>query len=382
MRRLGPIAVITLVASLLAAPLASSQPRADGSIVGVVRHKDGTPYAGAKVGIQGWGTVLTGPDGRYQATPVPPGEYRVSFEAPNDDYRIVYYGGYPPEEAFDSPLVQVGSGQEVTANGRFLQKAGRLAPKITDVATGDVIYDGTLVLRRPNGTLVYRGSVPGSDLFPPGKYVVSFERGSSPFASVTATFGNKQWVQLDQGALLVVVMFTSRRCEGQWPTIIGTTGDDEIKGTEGADIVAAGMGDDVVLGRGGQDVICLGDGNDTGKGHNGMDRIVGADGDDTILGGGRDDVLLGDDGEDTIRGGPGNDDIDGGDDADDVNGGGGDDQIEGGSGRDRLNGGWGDDTLSGGPQADFLNGGRGVDTLDGGDGSDTCKFGETLISCE
>ena len=126
-------------------------------------------------------------------------------------------------------------------------------------------------------------------------------------------------------------------CDGRRATIIGTSGNDRIRGTDG---------DDVIVARGGNDRIEAGDGDDRICGGPGNDRIEGGDGDDRILGG------------------PGNDRIEGGN---------GDDTLSGGPGNDRLDGGNGDDTLSGG---------LGNDRLDGGNGDDTCTGGERNRNCE
>ena len=44
--------------------------------------------------------------------------------------------------------------------------------------------------------------------------------------------------------------------------ILGTAGNDVLRGTPGADFFAAGDGNDVILGRGGDDLVCAGLGSD------------------------------------------------------------------------------------------------------------------------
>lgn len=97
---------------------------------------------------------------------------------------------------------------------------------------------------------------------------------------------------------------------GDFLTIVGSKGDDVVKGT------MSGAAYD------------MGAGNDTVHGGNGADTIDGGAGNDTLYGGKGDDEL--------ISGGAGNDTIDGGDGAD---------AIEGGTGVDSLTGGKGDDTF-------------------------------------
>lgn len=98
-------------------------------------------------------------------------------------------------------------------------------------------------------------------------------------------------------------------------------------------------------------------GNDTLRGTSAGDAIYGIDGNDTIEGRDGDDTLFGGLGMDTLLAGNGNDQL---------NGEGGNDTLEGGSGDDRLDGGLGDDLLKGGAGNDsyiFLRG-NGNDTVD------------------
>jgi serralysin len=207
-------------------------------------------------------------------------------------------------------------------------------------------------------------------------------------------------------------------------TIIGTPGDDPLRGTPAADRIFGLAGDDYLTGRGGPDLLVGGPGRD------GMDGGPGAD---TMVGGIEDDHFIGGPGTDTLRfegtaaadrllvsTGIAFDDpntfifADNGSFAGAslpevehlvVNGRGGDDRLVveavfgtrvipvlGGqvevTGLDRLtfNGGAGDDTLDGsaangpltahgGAGDDRLVGGHGDDVLDGGLGSDTLAGG-------
>lgn len=126
------------------------------------------------------------------------------------------------------------------------------------------------------------------------------------------------------------------KCAGVPATIVGTVGDDVIRGTSRRDVIAALGGDDVVRGLGGNDMICLGAG---------ADRGIGGVGSDTILGG------------------PGAD------------------RLEGGTGRDLLDGGPGADLLDGGKGTDRLIGGSGRDVARGGAGRDVCGA-ERRTGCE
>jgi Ca2+-binding RTX toxin-like protein len=114
-----------------------------------------------------------------------------------------------------------------------------------------------------------------------------------------------------------------------------TSGPDVIRGTNGADDIAALGGDDVVCGRNGADDISLGNGNDIGDGGSKADVITGGDGADKVFGG---------NGNDLLRGSDGNDHLNGGDGRDALLGQGGNDQLVGGTRRDDCNGGPGIDT--------------------------------------
>lgn len=73
---------------------------------------------------------------------------------------------------------------------------------------------------------------------------------------------------------------------------------DVIQGTNGGDLIAAGLNNDIVR---------AGSGNDTVWGGAGHDTIYGDLGDDVLFGGSGDDVLFGGSGADVMHGGPGND---------------------------------------------------------------------------
>lgn len=148
-----------------------------------------------------------------------------------------------------------------------------------------------------------------------------------------------------------------QRCFGRKPTIVGTNGDDRIRGTSGSDVIITGPGNDVVRGRRGHDRICTGDLDD---------RIFGGRGNDRILGGGGLEVIHGGPGHDRIfthanripergyheyaYGEKGNDVIVGGENPD---------RLSGGPGSDVVRGGGNDDDLT----EEYLLGGRGDDQM-------------------
>lgn len=195
-------------------------------------------------------------------------------------------------------------------------------------------------------------------------------------------------------------------------TLIGTGGDDTLRGTPGEDVICGFGGDDTIYGGGGDDVVKGGGGNDTVYGQGGGDRlyghigedlIYGQNGDDTIYGQGGGDRLYGQNGDDVLLGGAGRDVLIGKKHNDVLRGGPGPDRLVGGSWRDRLLGGGGNDVLIGGEHADWLidrsgrdrlYGGprndylnvrdnRGRDLANGGTGRDTCRAdrGDVRRSC-
>jgi Ca2+-binding RTX toxin-like protein len=211
------------------------------------------------------------------------------------------------------------------------------------------------------------------------------------------------------------------RCHGRRAEIVGTDGNDVLRGTPERDVIFGGGGDDEILGSLGNDLLCggLGDdlihggrGNDEVDGGAGTDRVIGDLGDDKVMGGrGNADEVAGSLGIDTLNGGPGEFDLvhgdygydrmDGGPGNSDIasfatavaggkgagvwvslqahkaRGDGHDrlfrlESIEGSAFRDMLIGGHGDNAINGGPGDDTIRGGGGVDDLVGGQGSDSC----------
>jgi Ca2+-binding RTX toxin-like protein len=183
-------------------------------------------------------------------------------------------------------------------------------------------------------------------------------------------------------------------------SVDGGAGDDEIKGTDGPDLIVGGEGNDTLDGGSGDDRIVGDRGSDTMNGDDGDDTLVWNNGDGS-------DVINGDDGRDDVEvnGAPAGDiftvqpngariqfertnlvpfslDI-GSSETMHANGLGGDDAItvgnvgtfavtaSGGSGNDTLTGGSSSETLVGGSGNDTINPGGGLDFVSGDDGDDT-----------
>lgn len=133
----------------------------------------------------------------------------------------------------------------------------------------------------------------------------------------------------------VTLLDLQPRCNGLIATIVGTTGNDVINGTNGNDVIVGLGGNDTINGGNGNDIICGDGGNDILNGGNGMDTLFGGFGNDTL------------------------------------NGNNGNDSLDGGGNNDTLAGNNGDDTLTGGTGADSFSGGHGTDTntdFNAGDG--------------
>lgn len=176
-------------------------------------------------------------------------------------------------------------------------------------------------------------------------------------------------------------------CFGKTPTLVGTSGDDRLEGTDRPDVIVGLGGTDEIWGRGGDDLICGGDnpkafyleedderlpeklwggrGADRMTGEGGFDYVVGGAGPDVLFGGPGNDMVMGSRGDDRSFGGVGKDRILGW-----ARGGSDNDFASGGPGDDYLNEDRGSDVLKGGPGSDYLLGGSGDDTLTGGSGAD------------
>jgi Ca2+-binding RTX toxin-like protein len=95
--------------------------------------------------------------------------------------------------------------------------------------------------------------------------------------------------------------------------IYGTDGNDNLIGTDFADISIFGYaGDDTIRGKGGDDIIDAGAGDDWIYGEDGNDTMLGRDGRDIFYGGNGDDVAWGEAGNDWMWGGSGIDTLYGG----------------------------------------------------------------------
>ena len=228
-----------------------------------------------------------------------------------------------------------------------------------------------------------------------GSDTVTYERHESGVAATidgAANDGNAQ--DLNPRSQL------SDMIEEDVEALVGSPGDDVLKGSSVRNALEGGGGDDHLDAGSGDDTLSAGPGADYASGGSGDDLLTGDDGADTLAGGDGGDTLSGDEGDDALDGGAGPDALAGGGgvdradysaattavtaSADGIPGDGvtaeGDDvgadveSLTGGSGSDFLTGNDAGGELSGGPGDDMLDGRGGPDALIGGPGRDTASY--------
>lgn len=262
-------------------------------------------------------------------------------------------------------------------NGAGVDRDPDSAFTVTSI-NGDSALVGTEITL-PSGALVTI-SANGDATFDPNGAFNTLNAGEQGTEQLTYTISDAQGAT-DQATVVFTV-------DGVTNTILGTPGNDLIRGTDEADDIDGLGGNDLITGLAGNDTIKGGPGLDIIRGGADddvliggaqKDRMFGEAGDDRLDGGGGDDRLLGLAGNDTINGNAGDDVLSGGRGNDLVSGQDGDDRLRGGrdsdtliagDGKDRLQGGTGNDSLFGQAGNDNLTGAGGADTLSGGDGLD------------
>ena len=93
-------------------------------------------------------------------------------------------------------------------------------------------------------------------------------------------------------------------------TVDGTSGPDDLVGTDKADVIHGSGGEDYLSGLAAADVLYAGAGNDTVVGREGNDRIYGNAGSDMLFGNENNDTInsAGDRGKDIVKCGQGDND--------------------------------------------------------------------------
>ena len=120
--------------------------------------------------------------------------------------------------------------------------------------------------------------------------------------------------------------------------VIGTNGDDQLRGSSENNTLTGGAGDDTINGVDGTNLLQGGDDNDSIYGGIGVDTLEGGIGNDVLQGGDNNDILTAGDGDDILEQlqGAGNDTIDAGAGNDTIYSGEGDNRITGGDDSDTL----------------------------------------------
>ncbi len=101
------------------------------------------------------------------------------------------------------------------------------------------------VERRPNGDFTYYGATGDFNLAESGRNAIDVYKVTLAPPPGTAAGGGRSV------------------CKRSRATIVGTQGDDRLRGASGRDVIMGRGGGDVIKGRGGKDQICSGGGNDT-----------------------------------------------------------------------------------------------------------------------
>jgi Ca2+-binding RTX toxin-like protein len=168
---------------------------------------------------------------------------------------------------------------------------------------------------------------------------------------------------------------------------VGGSGNDQLFGNAGVNVLSGGAGNDGLYGGAGADILDGGAGFDlarydtsTGPIYLRLDGVAGSFGDavgdqlisiEGIVGSYFNDTLVGNNiNNDYLYGLGGNDGLYGLGGNDTLEGGAGDDALFGGTGNDILGGGTGNDGVFGEAGNDVLYGGDGNDYIEGGDGND------------
>jgi Ca2+-binding RTX toxin-like protein len=171
--------------------------------------------------------------------------------------------------------------------------------------------------------------------------------------------------------------------------IVGSSFNDGLIGTDGANRIQGGLGNDGIDGADGADTLEGGQGRDllsyehsdagvtvdlflnlatggdaTGDQISGFEDVRGSLFNDSLFGNEDANRLVGDNGSDLIEGDGGND------------------TLEGGSGNDTLRGGNNNDNVTGGNSNDFIDSGYDDDTMSGGSGNDSFLFDVTSLAGE
>ncbi|MEU8004893.1 lamin tail domain-containing protein [Catellatospora sp. NPDC049111] len=261
-------------------------------------------------------------------------------------------------------------------SGRILDRAGR-SVSIADTAGGVLVTvgagtaparvaldGGTAAIALGEGAYVLGGT--GSVTVLGGEPAVATVAVQGTAVTVTVAAGG--WVSYPEvtvksglaallgirstgGVTVAAAGVPQDLCAAVQNVLVGSTRNETISGTEGADLILGKGGNDVVNGNGGGDCVVTGTGNDV---------VTTTSGDDRVDAGGGNNVVGTGEGGDVVRTGSGNDV---------VNAAGGDDRVEAGDGNNTVNSAAGDDAVTTGSGNDVVDCGAGTDTAHAGRGN-------------
>jgi hypothetical protein len=241
---------------------------------------DGTSTDGAY-----WRIVTMDPDGTNQrvvSDPEDPGNDPFPDDSPNHDEMpkwspdgqwIAFATHQQPEQQWDVQIVRANGTdqQNVLPDDRFEDLWPTWAPSGTEVLfTSNRTGDHTRAIYSVDVSrfLTTTAATPAGDTF---RAVTADAAVAEPSVQLVGGVGRTQDSDL----------YGHLRC-----TIRGTTGDDELVGTEVRDVICARGGDDVIEGATGKDVVYAGPGADRVLGRPGNDVLIGGAGADVLNGGG------------------------------------------------------------------------------------------------
>ena len=351
-------------------------------------NSNSDPEGASRMAVQPDGKiVLAGWQNKeVQVARVVPGAVLDETFGDRHDGRPVFAYGPTSTDSGQDLVLESDGRIDVAASGREdhvmvvtrLTPAGRLDNSLNGNGSAYVHFSSddaaNAVALQSNGKIVLAGSTdkdigvarlqpggpPDSTFGPDGKRTVSFVEGQSEAFAMLLQGDGRIVLVGHAGSSAAVVRLQgdtasaggapggpggpagpntsgrTPRCAGKKATIIGTAGNDKLKGTRRADVIVGLGGSDRIDGLAGNDIVCGGAGNDTISGGAGNDRIAGEAGKD---------------------------------------------KLSGGAGNDKLSGGSGNDTLSGGAGKDKVDGGAGKDKDSGGPGKDTCVGKDQKSSC-
>ncbi|MBT3142865.1 hypothetical protein KL867_17480 [Ruegeria litorea] len=252
-----------------------------------------------------------------------------------------------------------------------------IGPKVLDVLANDADPDGNLL------SIIEVSEIPmDTSVYTVGESIVIDLQNAISFGEIRA-FSFSYSISDQTGWLSEADVTVSIDLRNVFPTIEGSSGHEQLTGTDLREILMGLAGNDTLLGGGGADELDGGSGFDLASYEGAGERVnldlrtrgtagdaagdtfisiegvIASDHDDYVYGNSVDNFIFGDQGHDRLRGD------------------GGDDTLEGGSGRDDIHGGSGGDTAS------FATAGSGVTAnLTSGVGTRGNANGDTYTSVE